>query len=97
MIQSMVEELKTKQPIEIKSIQHLIHQIQEKKTNFFISLGDGHIRKNKKIFYSTKNYTFIILDPQTNEKQILTHREICDSTKTNIGKAIELKALYTNQ
>lgn len=77
----------------VNSIDHLRSLIKGGVKNFRINLNFG--------MYSVKHITldkdgkFNILNKIDNTRQSLNEEDLLDESKTNIGKAIRLGALYT--
>lgn len=82
-----------KPPIKLKSLEP-IKQKSIKTGNgmdCFISLG-GILRTSKNIYWNGKKYE--ILNEIDGTTQELTEKQIFDERYTNIGKALEVGALY---
>ena len=90
----MIMPLKRDKSKRIKSLQHLENKIEEGYNKYVISLGKGKILEFKWIYYDGITKRFNIFEFHKKGESLLTHHEMFDIKKTNIGRAIQLESLY---
>jgi hypothetical protein len=82
-----------KEYLKVKSIKHLNKLLKQDFNSYFILLNGG-LRSSKDI-YLTAEGSYQIFNDIDDSEDILTEKELFDTSITNIGKAIRIGAFYS--
>lgn len=78
--------------LRVQSLSHLKELIKNNKNDFFIQLNFG--LRSSKFIDLNEDGRFYVMNEIDGSEQRLTESEIMDEGYTNIGKALNLGALY---